>query len=138
MGGPNRAQPLPGRQVCDAQSGVWNDGLKDMRYRAPYGAWTLSLLLVGNEYMATKFEEDPEKKARRRRQILDSPHFGVLEGLRGGAETVGDLLEALKAEGYVEDVDRAWNGGTYAYPAPTEKGLERLEEGRLFGEDDEA
>lgn len=115
---------------------VWNDGLKDVRYRAPYGASTLSFLLVGNDYMATKFEEDPEKKRRRRRQIMDSPHFGVLDGLRGGSETVRDLLDALKAEGFVRDVERPWNGGTYTYPAPTEKGLERLEEGLLFQGDD--
>jgi hypothetical protein len=113
---------------------VWNDELKDVRYRAPYGAWTLCLLLVGNDYVATRFEEDPDKKARRRRQIMDSPHFGMLENLRGGAETVRDLLDGLEAEGYVEDVERAWNGGTYTYPAPTEKGIHRLREGRLFSE----
>jgi hypothetical protein len=114
---------------------AWNDGLKDVRYRAPYGAWTLSLLLVGNDYMATKYVEDPEKRSRRQRQIMDSPHFGVLQGLKGTSQTVRDLLVALEAEGYVEEVERRWNGGSYAYPAPTDKGRQRLQEGRLFGED---
>jgi hypothetical protein len=114
---------------------AWNDGLKDVKYRAPYGAWTLSLLLVGNDYMATKYEEDPQKKRRRRRQIMDSPHFGVLQGLKGGSQTVSDLLATLEADGYVEEVERRWNGGSYTYPAPTDKGRQRLQRGQLFGED---
>jgi hypothetical protein len=67
---------------------------------------------------------------------MDSPHFGVLEGLKGGSQTVSDLLVALEAEGYVEEVERGWDGGTYTYPAPTEKGLQRVGEGRLFRAED--
>jgi len=82
--------------------------------------------------MASRFKEDPEERKRRRRQVMDSPHFGVLQGVKGGAKTVRDLLAVLEVEGYVEEVERRWNGGTYVYPAPTEKGRRRLEEGRLF------
>lgn len=113
---------------------VWNEELKDVRGRAPYGAWTVAQILVGNDYMATKYQEDPERKRRRRRQIMSSPYFGLLEGLRGGSETVLDMLDALEAEGYVEEVERRWDGGSYTYPAPTGKGKQRLREGRLFGE----
>lgn len=35
--------------------------------------------------------------------------------------------------GDVRDIERQWEGGKYTYPAPTEKGWKRLEEGRLFG-----
>jgi hypothetical protein len=66
---------------------------------------------------------------------MSSPYFGLLEGLRGGPETVLDLLDALEAEGYVEEVERRWNGGSYTYPVPTGKGRRRLREGRLFGEE---
>jgi len=44
-----------------------------------------------------------------------------------------NLLDDLRAERYVQDVERRWNGGTYTYPAPTAKGMQRLMEGRLFG-----
>jgi ATP-dependent DNA helicase RecQ len=117
---------------------VWNEELKDVRGRAPYGAWTMAQILVGNDYMATKYQEDPERKRKRRRQIMSSPYFGLLEGLRGGSETVLDLLDALEAEGYVEEVERRWDGGSYAYPAPTGKGKQRLREGRLFEESDDS
>lgn len=111
---------------------AWDAGLANVRGRAPYGAWTLAQILVGNDYMATKYQTDPERKKARRRLIVSSEHFGALEGLRGGADTVLDFLDALQAEGYVEDVERRWNGGTYIYPAPTIKGSRRLQEGRLF------
>jgi len=111
---------------------AWDAGLANVRGRAPYGAWTLAQILVGNDYMATKYQTDPERKKARRRLIVSSEHFGALEGLRGGADTVLDFLDALQAEGYVEDVERRWNGGTYIYPAPTPKGVQRLKEGRLF------
>jgi len=112
---------------------AWDAGLSRVRGRAPYGAWTLAQILVGNDYMATKHQKDPERKKVRRRLIVSSEHFGALEGLRGGADTVLDLLDALRTGGYVDDVERRWNGGTYTYPAPTAEGMRRLEEGRLFG-----
>jgi len=107
---------------------AWDAGLANVRRRAPYGAWTLAQILVGNDYMATKYQTDPERKKARRQLIVSSEHFGALEGLRGGADTILDLLDALQAEGYVEDVERQWNGGTYTYPAPTSKGAQRLGE----------
>jgi hypothetical protein len=58
--------------------------------------------------------------------IVSSEHFGVLEGLKGGANTVLDLLDELRQEGYVGDIERTWNGGGYTYPAPTQLGRERL------------
>ncbi|HIQ06313.1 MAG TPA: hypothetical protein EYH31_11630 [Anaerolineae bacterium] len=83
--------------------------------------------------MATRYETDAERRRARRRLIVASEHFGVLEGLRGGVDTVLGLTDALRDEGYVADVERQWEGGGYAYPAPTEKGWQRLEEGQLFG-----
>jgi len=111
---------------------AWNAGLANVKGRAPYGAWTLAQILLGNDYMATKYETDAERKKARRRLIVASEHFGVLEGLRGGADTVLGLIDELRNGGYVADVERRWNGGRYTYPVPTEQGWERLEEGRLF------
>ncbi|RME84980.1 MAG: RecQ family ATP-dependent DNA helicase [Caldilineae bacterium] len=111
---------------------AWNAGLANVRGRAPYGAWTLAQILLGNDYMATKYETDAERKRTRRQLIVTSEHFGVLEGLRGGADTVLGLIDELRDEGYVADVERQWERGGYTYPAPLEKGWKRLEEGRLF------
>jgi len=111
---------------------AWNAGLAKVRGRAPYGPRTLAHILLGNDYAVTRYEADPERRRARRRLIVSSEYFGALEGLKGGADTVLDLLDALQAEGYVEEVERRWTGGTYTYPAPTARGLRRLEEGRLF------
>ncbi|GAB4537279.1 MAG: hypothetical protein Kow0063_23790 [Anaerolineae bacterium] len=111
---------------------AWNAGLASVRGRAPYGAWTLAQILLGNDYMATRYETDAERKKARRRLIVASEHFGVLEGLRNGQDTVMGLLEDLKNEGYVADVKRQWDRGEYTHPAPTKKGWQRLEEGRFF------
>ena len=112
---------------------AWNAGLADVRGRAPYGPRTLIHILLGNDYAAMRYQTDPERRRARRRLIVSSGHFGALEGLRGGADTVQDLLDALQAEEYVEERKRRWNGGTYTHPAPTAKATRRLEEGRLFG-----
>ena len=45
------------------------------------------------------------------------------------------MLVELHHEGYVMDVERTWDGGGYEYPAPTEKGPERLREGGSLVED---
>ena len=111
---------------------AWNAGLANVRGRAPYGAWTLAQILLGNDYMATKYEADRERRRARRRLIVASEHFGVLEGLRGGTDMVLGLIDELRDEGYVADVERQWEGGGYPYPAPTEKGWQRLAEGQLF------
>jgi ATP-dependent DNA helicase RecQ len=111
---------------------AWNAGLASVRGRAPYGSRTLANIVLGNDYMATKYETDAERRKARRRLIVASEHFGVLEGLKGGANAVLDLLDDLETEGYVEQVERSWNGNKYSYPAPTSSGLARLEEGRLF------
>ncbi len=112
---------------------AWNASLANVRGRAPYGTWTLAQMVVGNDYMATKYETDAERKKARRQLIVASEYFGMLEGLRGGADTVLGLIDELRDEGYVADVERQWEGGGYVYAALTEKGGERLEEGRLFG-----
>lgn len=111
---------------------AWNAGLANVRGRAPYGSWTLAQILLGNDYMATKYETDAEQKKARRQLIVASEHFGVLEGLRGGSDTVLGLIDELRDGEYVADIERRWEGGRYTYPAPTEKGWKRLEEGRLF------
>ncbi len=111
---------------------AWNAGLANVKGRAPYGARTLAHILLGNDYMATRYETDRERKRARRRLIVASEYFGVLEGLSGGTEIVLSLIERLKNEGYVADVERQWDGGRYVYPAPTEKGWNRLEGGKLF------
>ena len=127
----------PGRYY-DAKYAVlkavaWNAGLDRVRGRAPYGAWTLAHILLGNDYMATKYEVDPERKKARRRLIVASEYFGMLEGLRGGTDTVLGLVDELRGDGYVSDIERQWEGGKYTYPALTQQGESRLEEGKLFG-----
>jgi len=83
---------------------AWNAGLADVPYRAPYGARTLRYILLGNDYAATRYQADLERKKARRRLILASEHFGVLEGLSGGSDVIQDLLDGLHYEGYVEEV----------------------------------
>lgn len=111
---------------------AWNASLADVRGRAPYGAWKLAQILVGNDYMATRYERDPDRKRWQRGLIVASEHFGVLEGLRGGAKTVLDLIDELRQQGFTTDIERTWDGGGYTHPAPTELGRSRLIEGRLF------
>jgi hypothetical protein len=112
---------------------AWNAGLENVRGRAPYSAKTVAYILLGNDYSATRYQTDPERRRARRRLIVSSEHFGALEGLRGGTDTVLNLLDALQSEGYVQEVERRWSRGAYFYPAPTASGLQRLKEGRLFG-----
>ena len=111
---------------------AWNASLGDEKWRAPYGVWTLTQILVGNDYMATKYETDKQRRKARRELIMASDYFGVLEGLSGGTDTVRDLVEELQTEGYIQQVKRQWEGGEYTHPAHTETGYKRLEEGRLF------
>jgi len=44
-------------------------------------------------------------------------------------DTAFRLIDELLSEGYIMVVERKWNENKYTYPAPTEKGWERLEEG---------
>ncbi|MFQ6041494.1 MAG: RecQ family ATP-dependent DNA helicase [Candidatus Poribacteria bacterium] len=111
---------------------AWNASLENEKWRAPYGAWTLAQILVGNDYMATRYETDEQRRKSRRRLIMASEYFGVLEGLSGGADTVRNLIEELQNEGYIQQIKRRWEGGEYTHPSPTEKGWERLKEGQLF------
>jgi len=111
---------------------AWNAGLAVVPGRAPYGTWTLVQIVLGNDYMATRYETNAERKKARRQLILASEHFGVLEGLRGGGDTVLRLMEELQDEGYAEEARRQFDDGEYAYPKPTEKGWKRLENGHLF------
>ena len=143
LGVPWAGEPLwedltdPGRYQ-DAKYAVlkaigWNAELGKVRGRAPYGDWTLTQIVLGNDYMATRYEDDPVRKRARRRLIVASEYFGVLEGLKNGSDEVPRLIEELKKDDFVRDVDREWDEVKYSYPAPTEKGWVRLEEGRLFG-----
>lgn len=111
---------------------AWNASLANTRGRAPYGAWKLAQILVGNDFQATRYEQDAARKKRQRELILASEHFGVLEGLQGGGQTVLDLMDELKQTDLIGEVERTWDGGGYIYLAPTEAGQERLQEGRLF------
>ncbi len=112
---------------------AWNAGLANARGRAPYGAWTLAHILLGNDYMATRYETDAERRRARRRLIVTSEHFGMLEGLSGGTDAVLGLMDQLRRDGYISDLEWQWEDGTYRYPTPTEKGWARLKAGQLFG-----
>jgi hypothetical protein len=78
----------------------WNDQQKTIS--APYTHKVLSYILVGNTYAATHMEQDPEKRARRKLRIESSPHFGVLQTLKGGSERVQEILDQLASEGYIQ------------------------------------
>ncbi|MCI0580919.1 MAG: RecQ family ATP-dependent DNA helicase, partial [Chloroflexi bacterium] len=114
------------------KSVAWNARLADVRGRAPYGAWKLGQILLGNDYMATRYEQDAQRRKTQRELILASEYFGVLEGLQGGADTIQDLLDELRQESYIAEAERRWETGHYIYLIPSERGLERLREGRLF------
>ncbi|OQA13207.1 MAG: ATP-dependent DNA helicase RecQ [Chloroflexi bacterium ADurb.Bin360] len=111
---------------------AWNAELATVKSRAPYGVSTLVYILLGNDFMATRHEEDPERKRWRRQVIVSGEHFGVLEGITGGKDTIATLLEELRRDGFVEEVRREWEGGSYTYLGPTTLGHERLGSGRLF------
>lgn len=109
-----------------------NAELEDVRGRAPYGEKTLAYILLGNDYMTVKYIEDSDRKQARRRAVTANEHFGVLEGLSGEEKTVLACLDELRKEGFVKDVYREWDDGSYTYPVPTTQGRARLNEGRLF------
>jgi len=111
---------------------AWNAELATVKSRAPYGTSTLVYILLGNEFMATRHEDDPERKRWRRQVIVSGEHFGVLEGITGGKDTIVTLLEELRRDGFVDEVRREWEGGSYTYLGPTTLGYERLGSGRLF------
>lgn len=119
------------------QAVAWNARLAGVKGRAPYSARTLAHILVGNDYVLLQHEEDPERRRARRRLIVSGEYFGALEGLRGGADAVLQIIAGLQAEGYVEEVERRGEGMAYTYPVLTPRGLQRLEEGRLFGIEEE-
>ncbi len=119
------------------QAVAWNARLARVKGRAPYSARTLAHILVGNDYVPIQHEEDPERRRARRRLIVSGEYFGALEGLKGGVATILKLLSSLQTEGYIEKVERRGEGMTYTYPAPTAEGLQRLEEGRLFGTEEQ-
>lgn len=111
---------------------AWNATLAQTKGRAPYGTRTLAYLLLGNDFMATRYETDPERKKARRDFILASEHFGALEGLSNGLDTLLDLSQELIAEGYITPTLRQWETGQYEYLAPTPTGNSRLDQGQLF------
>lgn len=111
----------------------WNAELANQRGRAPYGAKTLANILLGNDYMITRHETDPTRRAARRKLVLTSPYFGILEGLSGGSERLLEILEELCTDDFVTNVERKWEQGHYMYPALTDSGKQRTLEGRLFG-----
>lgn len=126
----------PGRYL-DAKYAVlkaiaWNAELASVHGRAPYSTWTLAQILLGNDYMATRYETDAKRRRARRRLIVSGEHFGVLEGLQGGMDSVLRIVKELSAEGYIVDRVRQWGDNRYTYPALTQKGRARLDEGRLF------
>jgi hypothetical protein len=114
----------PGRYL-DAKYTVlkavaWNAELASAHGRAPFGAWTLAQILLGNDYMATRYETDAERRRARRRLIVSGEHFGVLEGLQGGMDSVLQIVDDLRTEGFILDAERRWGENQYTYPAPTE------------------
>jgi hypothetical protein len=119
------------------KAAAWNADLANQRGRSPYGAWTLAQILIGNDYAATQFEDDAERRRYRRKIIVATEHYGVLEGLQRGANAVFSLLDELKVEGLVAEQHREYNGGRYTYPAATASGLERLVSGQLFGREND-
>lgn len=111
---------------------AWNAEMAQQRGRSPYGAWTLAQIVVGNDYAATQYEKDEERRRTRRQAIVASEHFGVLEGLAGQGKTALSLLDELRQDAYICNKVRVWEYGQYDYPVPTERGTERLMLGKLF------
>jgi ATP-dependent DNA helicase RecQ len=114
------------------QAIAWNAGLANQRYRAPYGQSTLAYILLGNDYMATRYVDDAARRKARIEHIIASSHFGVLEGLSGGIKAINTLIGELRVEGYITDQTYCLPDRKYTYPAPTDLGHARLAEGLLF------
>lgn len=113
----------------------WNDQQK--AFSAPYTHKVLSYILVGNSYAAARMEKDPAKRARRKQRIESSPHFGVLQTLKGGSERVLELLSQLIRDGYVQKERITFqreDQTVVSYEAPTLSpvGKERIMSGRYI------
>jgi hypothetical protein len=68
--------------------------------------------------------------------IVASRHFGVLDGLSGGAKAIHMLIDQLRADCYVADQTYQLADRQYTYPAPTALARDRLADGRRFAEAD--
>jgi hypothetical protein len=102
------------------------------KYGAPYGTGTLLAILKGDRYLATRYEDDPHLKQWRLNQLRSCPHWGILSVLPARDRVIQATLDRLLAEGYLNQVRQAWDGGEYEYLDLTEKGLEQLISGRLL------
>jgi hypothetical protein len=111
---------------------AWNARFTTSRNRGPYGNRILSSLLIGDDYNILRYEKDPQRKQEKRHNIMDSGFFGVLEGLQGSTDTIGEIMADLTQKGFTIEERREWKGISYSYMKPTELGQARLEEGRFF------
>jgi len=115
----------------------WNEILRRERERSPYSANTLAQILMGNAYSAVQAEPDPVRRAQRLTRLEASPFYGVLQGMRGGAKAIMQVLGRLQREGYIHLAAVRFAAGDrdveYEAPALTEKGKRQIQSGQYFG-----
>ncbi len=115
----------------------WNERLRDIPYRQPYGLETLVHILSGNVFAAVREEKDPQRRQRRMKGMEDSPYCGALRGLKGGERVIARIVEQLRDGGYIrlQDVPFAsTTDGARTYRACflDDKGQRQIESGEYL------
>ena len=115
----------------------WNEGLGSRSRSSPYTCKKLVYILKGNSFAITQYETDATQRARRVERIESSPFYGTLNDLRGGENTISDLLSSLTARGYLGSTLHQFTnlqGQLISYEAPclTEKGISQVISGKMI------
>ncbi len=114
------------------ESVKWNQE-RALHYGSPYGTGTLLAVLKGDQYAATRYEDDYHLKKWRLEQLRSCPHWGVLGLLPRRDRVLQVMLTRLQVEGYVSEQEYGGQDShAYTALALTPKGQERLVSGRLL------
>jgi len=103
----------------------------------PYSRRTLVHILSGNDYVLLRDATLEQRRARRRR-LLAFPTWAALATLPRRDARLKQTYGRLLSEGYITErlVPFREGQGTYVVPVLTERGEERLADGRVFDWED--
>lgn len=140
-------QDIPSEDVPDLPSTVspeymilravqWNESLGESQFAKPYTEATLAKILKGNAFAAAQFEKDPIKRLRRMRRLESSPFYNVLQGIRGGENTIITLIQHLEDLGLVQHQSISFSTTTeevtYIAPILSQIGWEKVASGKYL------